>query len=116
MNKEYEMLVHQLMKNPYTLAEQINPRDLHLIHCAMGIAGEAGEILDSIKKQVVYRKREDKAHLIEELGDLEFYMQGLRSALNVTRDHVLKNNMAKLKLRYGNQYSDQSAKQRNDEK
>ena len=49
----------------------------------VGVSGEAGELLDAVKKAVIYRKPLDLENVIEELGDLEFYMEGLRQGLEI---------------------------------
>jgi NTP pyrophosphatase (non-canonical NTP hydrolase) len=85
-----------------------------ILHAAIGIAGEGGELLDSVKKTWVYDKPLDEDNLIEELGDLEFYMQALRTRLGVSRQYVLNRNMAKLNLRYPSGYSDKAAQARAD--
>lgn len=76
------------------------------MHAAIGISGEAGEVLDAVKKTWVYGKTLDIENLIEELGDIEFYMQALRSLINVEREEVLRANVAKLRLRYPMGYTD----------
>lgn len=50
-------------------------RDDHL-HMAMGIAGEAGEIIDILKKSFAYGKEVDREKLLAELGDCLFYTCG----------------------------------------
>jgi hypothetical protein len=57
--------------------------------------------------------------VIEELGDLEFYMEGLRQGFGITREEVLTTNIYKLalgpKARYkGGKYSDKAAQDRAD--
>ena len=42
-------------------------------------------------------KELDRENIIEELGDLEFYMEMLREQIGITRDAVLVLNMHKLK-------------------
>lgn len=37
---------------------------------ATGVSGEAGELLDAVKKSVVYKKPLDRENVVEELGDL----------------------------------------------
>ena len=81
---------------------------------ALGIAGEAGEIVDAIKKHVIYNKDLDMKNIIEELGDLEFFMEGLRSCLDLSRDMILEENWQKLSVRYKNGYSDSAAQIRAD--
>ena len=80
-----------------------------LMHCAAGISGEAGELLDAIKKTWVYGKPLDRANIIEELGDLEWYMEALRSLLGVEREEVIAENVSKLEVRYPVAYSDELA-------
>ncbi len=82
---------------------------------AIGISGEAGELLDAIKKQVIYRKPLDRENVLEELGDLEFYMEGIRQGLGITREQCLAANIAKLGKRYeGMRYTDTAAQERAD--
>jgi NTP pyrophosphatase (non-canonical NTP hydrolase) len=87
----------------------------HLVHMALGVAGEAGELVDAIKKQAIYCKQVDLENIIEELGDLEWYMQGIRAALCITREQVLTANITKLRKRYSSgSYSNQQAVERKD--
>jgi hypothetical protein len=54
-------------------------------------------------------------NVIEELGDLEFYMEQLRQALLLSREETLAANIAKLSKRYeGLNYSDAAAQARAD--
>lgn len=86
-----------------------------IMHAAVGIAGEAGELLDAIKKGWAYGKPIDRTNVIEELGDLEFYMEALRQQLNITREETLAANEVKLSKRYhSGTYSDQHAQERAD--
>ena len=93
----------------------ITPESANLLHMAVGISGEAGELLDAIKKHVVYNKPLDLENAIEELGDLEFYMEGLRQAIKTTRETIIAGNQAKLSKRYNKlTYTDQDAQERKD--
>ncbi len=107
-------LVYTLKKNPTDILRAINYGKADLTHMALGISGEAGEILDTIKKHVIYNQPLDEQNLIEELGDIEFYLEGLRQILGVSRDYTLQLNIEKLTKRYGTQYSDAAAKERKD--
>jgi len=80
-----------------------------LLHAAIGIAGEAGEILDAVKKRWVYGKELDREHLIEELGDLIYYYQMMCIVLNIDADVPVQHNIDKLQKRYPNGYSDAAA-------
>ncbi len=107
-------MVADLVKPGDEILKTLSPKDASLMHMAMGIAGEAGELLDAIKKAVIYCKPLDLTHVIEELGDLEFYITGLRQELNISRATVLRENMAKLGIRYKDGYSDEAAQNRAD--
>lgn len=85
-----------------------------LMHAAVGIAGEAGELLDAVKKTWAYGKPLDLDNVIEELGDLEFYMQAMRLHLLLTRDSIIEANILKLEKRYPTGYSDAAALARAD--
>ena len=111
----FEEMVKGLAKNGDTIAEELTGADAHLAHMAIGISGEAGELLDAIKKATIYRKPIDLENVVEELGDLEFYMEGLRQGLGITREETLDANIEKLGKRYnGLKYSDESAQNRAD--
>ena len=108
-------MVAALCKSGEAIAAEMTAGDAHLMHMAIGVAGEAGELLDAVKKAVIYRKPLDRENVIEELGDLEFYMEGLRQGLGISRDECITANIAKLSKRYeGLQYSDGAAQVRAD--
>ena len=79
------------------------------MHCAIGISGEAGELLDAVKKLWVYGKPLDRTNAIEELGDIEWYMQAMRDLIGVTREDVIAANVEKLTKRYPVKYTDELA-------
>lgn len=109
--------VAALAKPGDAIIESLDPKKAHLIHMAIGICGEAGELLDAIKKHVIYNKPLDLANVVEELGDIEFYMEGLRQGVGVIRTATLDHNQEKLKSRYSaGKYSDQAAQARADKK
>ena len=114
MNLSYTELVMALKKDPVLIALEMSSDKADLMHMAMGIAGEAGELLDAIKKHVVYNKPLDLVHVVEEFGDIEFYLEGLRQRLSLEREDILTLNQEKLEKRYGNSYSDTAASTRAD--
>lgn len=103
----YDMFVYGLLK-PQT-------EQLMKLHCALGVCGEAGELADAIKKEQIYGKSEDRENIIEELGDLAFYMQGVMNQYQITPTEVYQGNADKLAKRYvGLKYSDKAAIDRAD--
>jgi NTP pyrophosphatase (non-canonical NTP hydrolase) len=112
---EYVLMVASLTKSGTSILAELTPQEANLWHMGTGVSGEAGELLDAIKAAVIYRKPLDVDNVIEELGDLEFFMEGLRQAIGVSREHVLEQNMAKLAKRYeGFKYSNAAAQERAD--
>lgn len=79
-------------------------------HAAMGICGEAGELCDAIKKEIMYGKPIDRANVVEELGDLRFYIQACQNLYGISEQELLQHNANKLGKRYaGGTYSDSAA-------
>jgi NTP pyrophosphatase (non-canonical NTP hydrolase) len=70
---------------------------------AMGISGEAGEVLEKWKKIVAYRDGvitdEDKKELQKELGDVVWYVAVLAHSLGISLEDVMQTNVAKLASR-----------------
>ena|SRR6056297_365218 len=110
----HPQLVLALCKPDSDIHSELSPGDCHLWHMSSALMGEAGELFDAIKKMVIYRKHMDRANIVEELGDIEFYLEGLRQGLEIPREEVLEANIAKLTKRYGSTYSNKSAQTRAD--
>lgn len=87
-----------------------------LLHSALGLAGEAGEFVDCVKKHTVYGRPLDKANAIEELGDLLWFVALGCKALGVSMSTVAEQNIAKLGQRYPEKYSDKLADERLDKR
>lgn len=114
MSVQHSELVRNLKKKPEVIVLDLTPEKADLIHMIMGIVGEAGELLDAIKKHTIYNKPLDLENIIEELGDLDFYTEGLRQILGLSRDEILAHNIKKLSKRYQDGYSDKAAQERID--
>ena len=112
--EDYAAFVRGLTKPGEAIAEALTPNRAHIWHAATGVSTEAGELLDAVKKHVVYNRPLDHQNVIEELGDLEFYLESLRHGLGISREEVLAHNVAKLSVRYERGYSDAAAQARAD--
>lgn len=111
----YSEMVSALKKPGKDILAELTPEDADMMHMAFGISGEAGEILDCIKKAIIYRKPLDRKHLLEELGDLEYFSEGLRQIVGMTREEILEHNQQKLSVRYNSgTYSNKHAQERKD--
>lgn len=51
----------------------------HVMHMALGITGEMGEVIDALKKHYIYGKELDQANIVEEISDASWYIAGLAS-------------------------------------
>lgn len=113
--EEHSKMVRALAKPGEDIIASITPNLMHNLHMAVGVSGEAGELLDAVKKAAIYCKPIDRANVIEELGDIEFYLEGLRQGMNITREETLQGNREKLAKRYAaGAYSNQQARDRAD--
>ena len=112
---EHAEMVSVLVKPGAAILETLTPEKVDAWHAATGAVGEAGELIDAVKKHVIYNKPVDRENVVEELGDLEFYMEQIRQNLGITREETLKYNMQKLSKRYAEfKYSDKAAQERAD--
>ena len=94
-------------------AKELPHRDA-LAHAAMGLAGEAGEFSDAIKKHLIYGQPLDFANAREELGDILWYCALAANVLGFSLETVARMNLEKLAARYPESYSDYHAKARLD--
>lgn len=85
-----------------------NPQSIRLLHSTIGIATEAGELLDQIKKHLFYGRELDTTNVVEELGDLFWYQGVALNALAILLERdprelensIKERNIAKLDARY----------------
>ena len=85
---------------------------IRLMHGAIGLTTEAGEFIDALKKHVFYGKELDRVNLKEEMGDMFWYLAIIADELDVDFSEIMNTNIKKLKARYGEKFSDQSAEVR----
>ena len=83
-----------------------------LLHAGIGMATEAGEFLDALKKHIFYGKELDRVNLKEEMGDLFWYLAIACDELDVEFEPLMERNIAKLKARYGEKFSESKAEKR----
>lgn len=97
----------------------LTPEKAHLLHMALGLAGEAAEMLDQVMNHAFYDEPLDVKNVIEEGGDALFYIEGIAQGVNTTTVVMEEENKAKLltgeKARYKlGVYSDAQAQARAD--
>lgn len=82
---------------------------------SMGLCGEAGELVDLLKKSLFHGHHLPLDKFIKEAGDVMFYLTGLASLYNVELEEIATVNLMKLYKRYPNGFSVEDSIRRVDE-
>ena len=88
--------------------------DMRLAIFGLGLAGEAGEVVDLLKKWIGHNKSRDLDVMKGEIGDVLWYVTALCTDLGLTLDEVCRANSAKLRARYPEGFSYERANARRD--
>jgi len=91
----------------YAFNMDVVPVNDRLFHSVIGIATEATELVEAMKNGFP-----DDVNLLEEFGDLNWYEGIGIDELGGSFDEVLETNIRKLKHRYPEKFSHQSAQER----
>ena len=112
---QFDKMTLALAKDGNQIKQEVSAEQLNVLHMAIGISGESGELLDAVKKHVIYQKPLDVENVKEELGDLLFYISNLMQSVGLSFAEVLQHNIDKLSVRYASgKYSNQQAQERAD--
>lgn len=82
---------------------------------AMGLAGEAGEVVDIMKKHLGHGHVLVRNQLEKELGDVLWYITALAVENNISLAQVAVANVLKLRARYPTGFDEQRSKNRGPE-
>ena len=78
-------------------------KDNNFIYPTLGLAGEAGEVAEKIKKVIRDGNgivtEEKKVEITKELGDVLWYVANLAKELGISMDEVAEKNIEKLQSR-----------------
>jgi NTP pyrophosphatase (non-canonical NTP hydrolase) len=86
---------------------------IRLNHSIIGLCGELGELAGTVERYVYYGQKElDRNNIYEELGDCLWYIAQACNALGFKLEDVMASNIAKLKTRYPDKYTDEMAANR----
>lgn len=89
---------------------------LELARDALGVAGEAGEVADLVKKYVGHGHSLDADKVKKELGDVLWYVAVLAHRVGFTLEQVAQANVDKLRERYPDGFDPERSKNRTGEK
>jgi NTP pyrophosphatase (non-canonical NTP hydrolase) len=89
-------------------------RDHHgqLANYALGLAGETGEVVDLLKKNLFHAHVVTAGKLTEELGDVLFYVAALATTCGLTLKDITRMNVTKLQLRYPDGFDPERSRNR----
>lgn len=78
---------------------KVYPEKHAIVYPALGLAGEAGEIAEKVKKWLRGDRELDREGLLKELGDPLWYIASLADDLGFTLQDVVNANVEKLSSR-----------------
>ncbi|MCS1393998.1 nucleoside triphosphate pyrophosphohydrolase family protein [Lysinibacillus boronitolerans] len=83
--------------------------DNELVNYGLGIAGEAGEVADLIKKAMFHGHVIDQVEVKKELGDVMWYLANIARLAGLSLDEIAEANIEKLKKRYPDGFSTEAS-------
>ncbi len=95
---EYQKLAQRTANPELTAIEKLR-------NGCYGLCGEAGECIDLLKKHEFQGHELNETKLIDELGDVLWYIAQTAVSLNTTLEEVAQRNIAKLRARYPEGFS-----------
>ncbi len=107
--KEYTILALRTETSRMPLSENFPEGLSRALHSALGCADEAGELVKQIKDHLFYGRELPFSKLKEEYGDLLWFIALGLDAMHSSFEEVMEMNIAKLRTRYPEKYSDKCA-------
>lgn len=100
--RNFEYLFPVVCVAPNVLIKEADPRVNALLHGALGLAGEAGEVANLVKKVVFkYKANTSPFQIADELGDVFWYFMRTLKANGISLSEIVDRNNAKLAVRHG---------------
>jgi len=90
---EYQQLAARTLGGDRSYEQQLS-------NAALGLAGEAGEAAELIKKHLFHATPLDQDALVKELGDCLWYIAAFATVLDLSLDDIAQRNVEKLRRRY----------------
>ena len=99
-------------KDFQALIGRVDVRSIRLLHGAMGLDTESGEIMDSMKRHIIYGSDLNVVNIREELGDIMWYVALICDELGLTIEQICEDKIAKLRKRYPDKFTRELAENR----
>lgn len=103
---------HACQRTKSGLRININEGNEDLLHAALGIASEAGEFTDQLKKHLFYGAPLDIVNLQEEAGDILWYLSIFIEWSGGNYEEIMERNIEKLRIRYPEKFSLEASQNR----
>lgn len=97
---------------PELIERLSQPETIRLLHATMGLVTEAAELADMLKKHIFYGRKLDLVNAAEEVGDSQWYAGLAVDVLKTTMNDIFTMNIAKLRLRYPEKFTEARAENR----
>lgn len=110
--KEYQKLAARTLIDSVDF--EIPDDEIMVVWNAVGLAGEAGEVVELTKKGVFHQHGIDRDKFKDELGDCLWYIAALCTTLDLDLAEVMEENIQKLHTRYPNGFSSKDSIRRVD--
>lgn len=113
---EYQRLALRTEADQEKIRQRIyeaGPQATRLDNAARGLANDAGELSKAVGRWLEYGQPLDRANVVEEIGDCLWRLAQAAEAIGGTLEEAMRANIAKLRKRYPERYSDELAANRN---
>lgn len=100
-----KMNFNQYQKAAYRTIKPHDSDSMEKADWALGLGGEAGEVQELIKHNIMHKEPIDLANLAKEVGDVLWYCAAICEVYGINMDVVAEMNIAKLEHRHAQKYS-----------
>lgn len=91
--RQYEVMAQRTSRDELSASE-------HVMNGVLGLAGEAGECCDLVKKNRYQDGRKTRDDMLDELGDVLWYIVETARGMGLTLEEIALHNIEKLCRRY----------------
>ena len=103
------MNIYEYQKECERTCPDLHKPEFDQMHMAIGVSTEANELLDVYKKWFAYNKSIDVVNVKEEIFDCFWYLVNLCRMLNIDIENGMEINIAKLRQRFPEKFTEENA-------